>query len=55
MSELKPCPFCGGEIIYFDFMESFMTATCSECHIRFEKCCVTKEEAIESWNEREGA
>lgn len=62
MSELKPCPFCGGEAVIhtccelendnlaFVYKDKFVIH-CFECHITtlpFE----TKEEAIEAWNRR---
>ena len=61
MNELKPCPFCGGEII--DVCEEgklFGKSAYSRTYIfvRCRKCCArigvhgTKPKAIEAWNRR---
>lgn len=68
MAELKPCPtelrlcpFCGGEAklqndtINFDPISSYIE--CSECHVKTEKFVISTtyssdEMAIEAWNKR---
>ena len=58
MAELKPCPFCGGEVVQHHATSEEL---CIDLGYRFfcEKlCCMqvkyyeTKEEAIEAWNRR---
>ena len=51
MSELKPCPFCGGEAMVFGYHDVFWEAECLRCHGaagNYE----TKAEAIDAWNTR---
>ena len=57
MTELKPCPFCGGEAIVNQFGEfTAFRVSCKNAHW----CGVTQywfdteEEAIEAWNRRVG-
>lgn len=50
MSELKPCPFCGGEAWLVMGSCGYMVE-CGACHI-FGAIRGTKEEAIEAWNRR---
>lgn len=52
MSELKPCPFCGGE----DNLHTCNTynhhhVQCSNCGARGSRCGTTAE-AVEAWNTR---
>jgi len=58
MTELKPCPFCGGEAhIYPDdpnFAKTWFYVECIDCHAN-SKLCKTKQGVIEAWNRREGA
>ena len=60
-AELKPCPFCGGEVgkpYYCNSLESFRTRTSDGCYIiACHGCRVgmskhTTEAVIESWNRR---
>jgi Lar family restriction alleviation protein len=54
-AELKPCPFCGGEVkIKSDcknYIHSFYWITCNECGTR-QMPSIHKEAVIESWNRR---
>lgn len=59
MSELKPCPFCGGEAALVPTRETtvrewFVTCDNLECNVLV--CCTkryyTEAEAIEAWNTR---
>ena len=47
--ELKPCPFCGGEIRLFD--TGYFWWTCKGCGV-CSKGYYSKEKAIEAWNRR---
>lgn len=60
MSKLKPCPFCGGEVIITD-EEDFYMISCERCGcgVTFssldgedEIMEASKEETITSWNSR---
>ena len=41
MAELKPCPFCGGDVIYETFREEYIGGTkepiifCNSCKVMF--------------------
>lgn len=58
MSELKKCPFCGGEakaISYdpYDGYQGYLTVwliACKKCTAMLQR--KTKEQAIEAWNRR---
>ena len=56
--ELKPCPFCGSEDIGADYDEERVKTKLYghfvECHDCFGASgyCLTKEDAIKSWNLR---
>lgn len=61
MSELKPCPFCGGEaemhygVISEDNTPHWYDASCKDEKCRgYATVCFsnTKEKAIEAWNRR---
>lgn len=60
MTELKPCPFCGGKARFNEFEASgkYMCAVvCDTKGCRVNVCNTlhvwnTKEEAIEAWNRR---
>ena len=54
MTELKPCPFCGGEVIGerqinpdYNYLVCFKCGCCT-------KVCKTNKEAVEAWNRRTG-
>ena len=54
-SELKPCPFCGGEALIGETLDDTWFGMCG-----LDNCCVlesywpTKDEAIAAWNTRVG-
>ena len=57
MSELKPCPFCGGKAV----METFTTAfekvpryrvRCAGCRVSLDWEWWSAEEAKDAWNRR---
>ena len=57
MSDLKPCPFCGGEaeaIKAHHIFENPYVVICSneKCRASLGMFSKTKEEAIEAWNRR---
>ena len=65
MSELKPCPFCGGEAIineiephthvFATFMPDYGGSTFIECTgCTYAISGQTKDEAIAAWNRRVG-
>lgn len=57
MSELKPCPFCGGEAKFKSFKSRGIFGTvayyveCSVCKIRTE-LRLDMTEPVEAWNRR---
>lgn len=53
MSELKPCPFCGGRAVVraFTISRSFVVC-CEDCPIGFLVPYDSEEEAVEAWNTR---
>ena len=56
MSELKPCPFCGGESSFWNW-GSMWAVECRNDYCRVlpeTEICDTKEAAAEIWNRREG-
>ena len=54
MSELKPCPFCGGTAKVSLFLGNYCV-TCTECMGAISPARKqTKEEAIKAWNRRVG-
>jgi len=61
VSELKPCPFCGGEAKTTKYKESFLLPEKIDCYMTMcRNCgCGTSFESIESkafaaWNRRAG-
>ena len=53
MAELKPCPFCGSEIIEYDgtYVFGAWYVRCCRCGVNLPPFH-TKEEAIKAWNTR---
>ena len=47
--KLKPCPFCGSEVLLHKGYVSY-SVRCDICH--YEICRRTKEETIAKWNTR---
>ena len=59
MSELKPCPFCGGKGVFIKGSRSIhgdnpytFAVHCAECRANNGEFFRTKEEAIAAWNRR---
>lgn len=64
MSELKPCPFCGGEatVVYCENRSEYTsnvlylnrrgTVRCKRCEIRLPRVYRRASKAIEVWNKR---
>lgn len=52
MSELKPCPFCGGRAKLTVWTASATTVGCADCGAHFDTR--TKAEAVAAWNARAG-
>jgi hypothetical protein len=63
MTDLKPCPFCGGKAVHtlkFEWDESLPKAHRFECERRFDDCPMNarthhheeKEGAAKAWNTR---
>ena len=56
MTELKPCPFCGGETkirTYSGMGRTMFFVQCNDCAAE-SSCYDTKEEAVAAWNRRDG-
>lgn len=49
--ELKPCPFCGGEEIMFEWEANYVSSFCEKCGSR-AAFKTSLEEAAASWNAR---
>ncbi len=51
MAELKPCPFCGGEV---DFLGNTVSIKCKECGGAFivTNPLLSRLEVAEAWNGR---
>ena len=54
MSELKCCPFCGGEAKYMEIKDFFISrfVTCTKCGIETLRNCLNRKDAIKRWNRR---
>lgn len=51
-TDLKPCPFCGGEAWVIQILEDLYAVECRKCWTRTGTYQPTKAEAIEAWNRR---
>ena len=52
MNDLKPCPFCGSQILFLERTETNKCyIACVECGSRSGNYW-TKQDAIEAWNRR---
>ena len=51
MKKLKPCPFCGSELILIERTYGGTWVCCEGCYTE-TKLYNTEEEAIEAWNRR---
>lgn len=52
MSELLPCPFCGGEAETVGDDILGWKVECMKCGAGTRTCCITEAEAIAAWNTR---
>ena len=52
MSELKPCPFCGGKAWVIQILEDLYAVECRKCWTRTGTYQPTEAEAIKVWNRR---
>lgn len=52
MTELKPCPFCGGEANYQGFELNNYCVYCRKCGTSTRKYYASKDEARDAWNRR---
>ena len=53
MAELKPCPFCGGEVLLeWDYYCDTYIVYCRDCGCYVRQHYTVKDEAIEAWNRR---
>lgn len=58
MTELKPCPFCGGQVEMRDVMDGHdetFAFHCNSCHIYFTKfdwVAHDRKDVIKEWNRR---
>ena len=60
MSELKTCPFCGGEAFVYKRYDSIFrldptdfTVLCKDCGAGVRHYFPTESESIEAWNRRD--
>ena len=56
MSELKPCPFCGGEAYMethrFNNLPDTFSVRCKHCKVQTYSFYNTEQEALNAWNRR---
>ena len=54
-TELKPCPFCGGQANHEIFSDGFFVwcrVECKPCGVMLTVPCETRNEGINAWNRR---
>lgn len=55
MSELKKCPFCGGEaVVSWNFRYEVYEVQCTKCNGTYTHWYGCVDEEIEAWNRRAG-
>lgn len=59
MTELRSCPFCGGEaVLHKERVEGYSIVLCKNCHAKIERfkagSCESWERAVSAWNRRDG-
>lgn len=60
MIEMKPCPFCGGEVVRFHAKSDELQLDLGYRFFCKNNCCMqvcfypSEEEAAEAWNRRDG-
>lgn len=56
MSELKPCPFCGGKACMithrFNRWPNTYSVKCLDCYVQTPLSYATEQEALNAWNRR---
>ena len=52
MLELKPCPFCGGNVDYISIYPTLGAIECTKCRIQVLLPFCETEELYEVWNRR---
>jgi len=57
MSELKPCPFCGGKAYFYNYDKgyeenNYFMIWCDNCECAETPQFKTEQEAIFAWNKR---
>lgn len=54
MSELRECPFCGGDVRYEEMMDGAYSFACPDCGLnaRFPECFTDRDGSTRIWNAR---
>lgn len=50
-TELKPCPFCGSDDVFWGMLEEVHCVECCDCCAKVETCNGI-EDAVKTWNTR---